>query len=1409
MSTSDVSRSLHQPLKQYSAARLEEGRPLLDADFNEGAALRDEERRAFLVDLIGATGSPDEGFSPGRPLPISGRPPTQTAVLREETSLPVQSVVLGATSQFVHAVSLRAGAIYVGGLRFALAQPEHVAMQRGFLQMQGRDLPSVSPLRSPSPDSPGNRSPWVSPRSSSPLVRRSPTSPSSPHPQNFPPFSNFYFLNAWEQEVSAIEDEELREVALGGADATTRVRRMHRVETAGHLPPHIRNCEAAWAEILRRLEADQGIFDPSSGELKSRGRLQLTFPSEQEVDCPECEISPSARYLGGENVTLRFLLTRSNRFVWGTDNGSTLYRVKVTGLSTGGGGPVTVTMLTPPRDLEHQPRRNRVIEILPFAAVLDGAESLERQDPHFQKIAAEVGAFARVDRDYDPATKSFVLEAGAGTREMSAFVVRWDSRHPAARQLNHTDPSGSDARYFFMRIWHVAESTAQIELPIEGRASLGDWGVVPVFHHAGRRGDFWTASFRIDRPDRCIPLDLLTQEGGVAPHGPRHFYAPLFFLQGEDQSVDLVSDCRRRIRRATDTSCATRSVGDGVTSFGEYSTIQSAIDALPLEGGVVEIRPGIHRGPISIRNRRNVSLVGCGQATIRSASSEPGVALLSIEDSEDVRLVELQLQAVAQPALSAQKSSSIQIRQLTFESGSFQSGEFVLGDSSANTNLIGLSESAQIDLDRLSLFPGRQGALFLDRVESVVVRGITVLMDPLSSAAPAFPLARVLDSRAVRIADGRLRAVGQIGISVEGSEEIALRNLVIESGPHQASGGGTSKTLPAIHASETERLDVLQCRITFDNTVTEHTCVSFQGSEITMEESFVEVVETPSGIDWAWGGVEIRGNTSGVVLRNNHIAGGYGHGITLGSVASSGALRGPGLEITEVVSSVPRVRGMFPSSPVARSAGSLEKVTLSGNTIERMGTNGISVPTVLGLGEDQEWFRMGTLVIERNTLRNNVRQPFAGMPTDTSLLPFSTSAYDPKDLPIQILPRGGIVLALVEGGSEIRGNEIKAHVPAAVAALGDVSIPMCGIFILLGDSLSIVDNRIVNNGEELRPTAPGYPSGLERGVRAGIAVMLAGTGTMTPSLGGSSPSPPAVRSPEDLDAILLDASALDSTQRSLVVSRNSVLQPEGRAIHVVGTGSMAVEGNSFASRGNWKGPSFNDRRMVGDVVFVLDLGRPWESERNAAGALPFGPQQPNSDSKNRFKTYLQNTISPRQFMSIGGALSFCNNQVTYDWALPPPPGGVESLVSTFATAIFSLDHVAVSANQFAMRVTGGPWRYNSPSTTPSVQETFFSDVFVLGGTIEAVQNRVSSRVGNTFLSLACCAALSSVVAYNQCTHRIMSSRVREAVSGLSRGQRLLRIEVSNQILYRKMASVDEADLRSMLEQFVKIVMKNP
>jgi len=153
----------------YRSVVSQQGRVTLEADANEAEEIRAAESRAELVDIVGPTGTPDDGF---------------------------RITASGGGKPFDFGIA--AGTMYVGGNRVVQGQARTYQAQR---RSEWVDFPSGSPA----PD----------PQSTTPL-----------------PYDELVYLMVSEQEISASEDRVLREVALGGPDTAARTRLVQRVVLA-------------------------------------------------------------------------------------------------------------------------------------------------------------------------------------------------------------------------------------------------------------------------------------------------------------------------------------------------------------------------------------------------------------------------------------------------------------------------------------------------------------------------------------------------------------------------------------------------------------------------------------------------------------------------------------------------------------------------------------------------------------------------------------------------------------------------------------------------------------------------------------------------------------------------------------------------------------------------------------------------------------------------------------------------------------------------------------------------------------------------------------------------------------------------------------------------------------------------
>lgn len=210
---SDRSRISYDEKQQYRSVVSQQGRVTLADDENEAKEIFYDEIRKEALDFVGPSGTPDNGYG----VIVTGQRPS-----------PPFDFSTGAST------------MYVGGLRTELDTPVQYSQQQDWLD------------HSSDPD-------WV-----------------DPSYQEIPPVREFIYLYLREQEVSAVEDSALREVALGGPDTTARTRLLQHIVRFGleaaDYTGALTAAQARWAS--------EGLsFDGSTMRLLSQATLQVGFSS--------------------------------------------------------------------------------------------------------------------------------------------------------------------------------------------------------------------------------------------------------------------------------------------------------------------------------------------------------------------------------------------------------------------------------------------------------------------------------------------------------------------------------------------------------------------------------------------------------------------------------------------------------------------------------------------------------------------------------------------------------------------------------------------------------------------------------------------------------------------------------------------------------------------------------------------------------------------------------------------------------------------------------------------------------------------------------------------------------------------------------------------------------------------------
>jgi hypothetical protein len=575
------------------------------------------------------------------------------------------------------------------------------------------------------------------------------------------------YLEVWQQPVSATEDSELKEVALGGPDTSLRMRTIKRVRVIDNIDET--ECDDAWAAAIAGMSDYDAIKDDMEFATDARLRVTYTAPTEPADLC-----SPGAAggYLYHENQAIRVQMVSPTHYTWAFDNACCLYRVQVTAANDG--TLTRIQMLNEPRDAMHWPLQDTVVELLPWSAALTNGE----------RIAELSGMLAKVTTSFNPDLGFFEID----TPVPGTFGTQWDSRSDKADFFD----GSAEERFYYLRVWRRDETSSPAAIPI-ANGQLGNTGLEVSFEPGTlRTNDHWIIAARTGSPNEVVPW-VLESADGAPPHGYKIYRAPLGLIRWTSAagavSGELLHDCREPFLPLTKIrNCCTVTVGDGTHSYGKYASIQDAVNALPEKsGGVVCVLPGEYRENISIFERKDITIRGCGYRSKIIATPDPT------------------LDGPEQPALQISDSLNIQLESIAIESGPRSAIEVL------NSHIVLIDECIVQMRDESSI----HAAIFLDgedlRVKNSVV---TVLGEPYAKLSIS-DMEKAVDFEKypeLNYATSGFPAIGNAargGIQLAGGcERIRIENNLILGGAGNGVTLGSLRLIPADGSAPVDVVDV-------------------------------------------------------------------------------------------------------------------------------------------------------------------------------------------------------------------------------------------------------------------------------------------------------------------------------------------------------------------------------------------------------------------------------------------------------------------------------------------------------------------------------------------------------------------------------------------------------------------------
>ena len=398
------------------------------------------------------------------------------------------------------------------------------------------------------------------------------------------------YLDLWRRTITAVEDPEIREVALGGPDTCTREKLVAQVKVLG--------ASGCGQDIGPRVRP------VPSGTLTAN----LAPKTEQA----ECDFRPELDYTGLDN---------------------SLYRVEI---HVGGAATATVFKWS----------RNNGADLVPVTAFDPDTVSVVVPDDRllccgdWVELADDVSDLA----DFNNTAKHGKLATIVDMTDVTDGVkIKLDFRYPAlsttAPFASRVDAGGKPVRHPKLRKWHGVEAVKDYTgLDPDGTPKTQLEHGIRLAFSSGQffPGDYWQFAARvltraIEELDEAPPVgpvhhyaplgDLSVEAGKAVLAGCRLVFSPLTRLEATD--VRFQPDaCTwwsslgvENVQQALDLLCRSGWCADQIVFPGQ--SIQDAIERLGPEGGTVWLAAGIHlaQETIHLREVQNVIIRGDGPAT--------------------------------------------------------------------------------------------------------------------------------------------------------------------------------------------------------------------------------------------------------------------------------------------------------------------------------------------------------------------------------------------------------------------------------------------------------------------------------------------------------------------------------------------------------------------------------------------------------------------------------------------------------------------------------------------------------------------------------------------------------------------------------------------------------------------------
>lgn len=476
------------------------------------------------------------------------------------------------------------------------------------------------------------------------------------------------YLDVWQRELTYVKQPNLVEPAVG-VDTTGRWQTVWQVKVL-QLDPQ----PDSELECSDQHNSWDDLITPSAGRLST----EIVEPQEED---DTCLVPTEGGYRALENRLYRVEVQEGGdfdtaTFKWARHNASI-----ETAVNEISGTELVVA--------QSQWDENRRFNQDDWVEVTDDVRELAG-------LAGEIRLISAIDYASNtitlnaalPAVDFPVLPTNATEPDRHTRIKRWDQKNDVDETTGLLTISNTP---FYL------EAGIQISFSLDTDAALsGNF----------KTGDYWLFYAR----SATASIEILDE---APPRGSHHHYARLALLNFPDEQ----EDCRNLWPpELCNSCCCTLTVGDAETSFGQYTSVQQAINQLPLTGGKVCLLPGIYQETISIQGKTGIIISGCGDRTV----------LVSADNAEDLTA----------PVVTIENSQNIRIESLSIVASPIGEGIHILESAPDPDGVLPFFKNREIELFELEVQAGERSAIRCDEGTIIHIQDCIIQMRDVRTEWP-------------------------------------------------------------------------------------------------------------------------------------------------------------------------------------------------------------------------------------------------------------------------------------------------------------------------------------------------------------------------------------------------------------------------------------------------------------------------------------------------------------------------------------------------------------------------------------------------------------------------------------------------------------------------------------------------